>query len=138
MEGFEYKIIFEAQEKVAFLEQEFPHAQFHIGSKLVQTVCNFLTADILITAGSSFAPMAAMFGGAPWQPIVFEARMKEVPNMKKEVRITYHYYQNSDAVLLDDGRAMRHPYEGDSPRRLLYMHPYVFSPLIYVPLCLDV
>ena len=67
LEGFEYKIIFEAQEKVTFLEQEFPHAQFHIGSKLVQTVCNFLTADILITAGSSFAPMAAAFGGAPWQ-----------------------------------------------------------------------
>ena len=50
--------------------------------------------------------------------------MKEVPNMKKEVRLTYHYYQNSDAVLLDDGRAMRHPYEGDPP----------LACLLYIPL----
>ena len=43
------------------------------------------------------------------QPIVFEDRMKEVPG--KSVRATHHYYRSDAAVLLDDGRALRHPYE---------------------------
>lgn len=110
LEGYDYRLTFEAQERVTVLEQEFPHAEFRIASKLVQTVCNFITADVLITAGSSFAPMAAMFGGAPWKPIVFESRMKEVPALK-EKRVTFHYYKNNDAVLLDDGRPLRHRYE---------------------------
>jgi hypothetical protein len=110
LEGYEYKVIFEAQEKVPMLEQEFPKAEFRINSKLVSTVCNFITADVLVTAGSSFAPMASMFGGTPWQPIVFEARMKEVPAMKDK-RLVYHYYQDNDAVLLDHDRPLRHPLE---------------------------
>ena len=43
------------------------------------------------------------------QPIVFEDCIKEVPGMA--VRATNHFYRSNDAVLLDDGRALRHPYE---------------------------
>ena len=62
--------------------------------------------------------------------------MKEAPEMA--VGIPHHYHQNDDAVLLEDGRPLRHPYEvarivqgvlGNTRKRLhdsaLYKHQAV-------------
>lgn len=65
-----------------------------IGSSLSDTVCRFLTADILISTGSSFPVTVSMFG-LPWTPIVIEEEDKFGNNR-------YHYSADS-ALLMKNG-----------------------------------
>lgn len=99
--GHKYKIFFEAQDQVDFLKVDFPTAQYNIESSLTETICNFITADILITSGSSLAPLVAAIGGMPWKPIIFEEKQKELPPFPP--RLKHHYFSNIEAILMDDG-----------------------------------
>jgi hypothetical protein len=84
----------------------YPLARF-LSSPLLQTVCSFLTADLLVATGSSLPVFVAAF--APqWRPILLEDRRKEVlPNIQKSVRnkssVPAHFFPSDRAVHLEDG-----------------------------------
>jgi len=78
------------------------HANFHyfVNASLVETVCRFLTSDVLITSGSSLPVMVAAFS-RPWYPIVIEEQRKEaawVPHIQK------HMLPAESAFQMADGR----------------------------------
>lgn len=74
---------------------------FHTNEKVVASVCRFITADILVTSGSSFAPMIAAFL-PPQSPIILEEQRKEVRGRSK-VPFATHFFRESEAVLMDEG-----------------------------------
>jgi hypothetical protein len=99
----EYNVTFVSQKNVDFLEllSLFPKSVvLYDNISLLETVCTFLTADILITSGSSFAPVTAAFG-QPFRPIIFEERRKDV--FENDSMFDHHYYSSKSAVLLEDG-----------------------------------
>jgi hypothetical protein len=73
-----HRLVFESQGPVGFLErhESFKSAIFYRNATLMDTVCRFLTSDILITSGSSLPAFVAAFS-PPWSPIVLEERRKE-------------------------------------------------------------
>jgi hypothetical protein len=83
---------------------EFAGARFVVKDKLINTVCRFLTADVLLTTGSSLPAMVAAFA-APWAPIVVEERQKgriwEQP----------WYNDKGNAVLVMNGKVKFHSNE---------------------------
>ena len=97
---------FESQQRLPELEAAFPSALF-TQSSIVGAVCGFLTADILVTPGSSFSPFIAAFS-QNGRPVVFEERRKEVGTLERMMPRTFpvrrHFYSESEAVLLEDGR----------------------------------
>jgi len=60
----------------ALLHARFPEARFHFNSSLRDTVCRFLTADVLVTDGSSLPVFASAFA-PPRRPVVLEEARKE-------------------------------------------------------------
>jgi hypothetical protein len=56
-------------------------------STLIESVCKFVTADIMITSGGSFSPMIAPFRGNPWHPLIFEEQHRHVHLKINERRI---------------------------------------------------
>lgn len=80
----------------------FKKATFSHNSTLHETVCRFLTADILLMTGSSLPAMVSAFAD-PWEPIVIEERRKG-PSWPGHM----HYNSRDSAVLLDRGRVMSH------------------------------
>lgn len=97
-------IAFESSHRVEWLDNQsmFSRALFyHTNQTLFETLCRFITADILITSGSSFAPFVAAFL-PPLSPIVLEERRKEAgPN---EIRFIHHFFQEHEAILMEDGK----------------------------------
>ena len=99
--GRNHELYIESQHPVTFLESVplFRSAKFSSNSSLLQSVCKFLTADLLLTTGSSFSPFVAAF--APqWSPILFEERRKEA---KIDSKFPHHFFHNDSAILLEDG-----------------------------------
>jgi hypothetical protein len=74
--GKRIRIAFESQKSVPFLTKLIPAAKFHVGRDIVDAVCGFLTSDIFVSSGSSFAVLLAF---APRnRPVIFEEVRKEV------------------------------------------------------------
>lgn len=95
----------EKPQALDFLRPHFPEASIN-ASSIVDAVCDFLTADILLTSGSSFPAMVAAFA-PPWTPVVFEERRKEIylfsdPEVRAAVR--QHFLSAKDAVLMHAGQ----------------------------------
>ena len=97
-----HQLVFESQGRVEFLEKTFQDAVYYHNSTLVETDCRFLTADVLITSGSSFPPFIAAFA-PPWSPIVLEERRKELSETSTSA---HHFFTPEEAVLLEDGRPL--------------------------------
>lgn len=83
---------------------------FFINRPIIETVCRMLTADILITSGSSLAYVAAISKGQ--LPLVMEEMRKEaLPQfshiwgggsaIRESLR---HVFNEDEAVLLSNGR----------------------------------
>ena len=96
-----HELYIESQHPVTFLETLplFRSAKFNSNSSLLQSVCKFLTADILLTTGSSFSPFVSAFAPA-WSPILFEERRKEA---RRDSTFPHHFFNNDSAILLEDG-----------------------------------
>jgi hypothetical protein len=101
LKGWNYTITFESQKPVATIQSLFPKYEFNINSPMYDFVCNFLSADIVITSGSSIVPMLMTAGSVPWHPIIFEERIKDLTNVK--TRVTFHYFPQEHAILLNNG-----------------------------------
>lgn len=97
--GYKFTVTFESQQRVPWLESQFPHYTMRVNSSLFDTVCDFISSDILITSGSSLAPLIAAAGGTPWHPIVFEEMIKDqgLPGT-----VTHHFFAHDDAILLNN------------------------------------
>jgi hypothetical protein len=96
-----HQLVFESQGAIDFLEKHilFKDAIFNTNSTLIDSICRFLTADVLITSGSSLPPFVAAFA-PPWSPIVFEERRKEA---RLQSTMAHHYFKEDAAVLMEDG-----------------------------------
>jgi len=106
--GHKLQLVFESQEKVPFLENEFPAARFNIGKDIFSSVCTFLTSDIFISSGSTFAVVLG-FAQQPRHPIIFEEVRKEViwgDFSKKHTLRQRHIFTKDDAILLDEGKPL--------------------------------
>ena len=103
-QSYGHDLTFESQGRVDFLENHalFQNATFFHNSSLMDTVCRFLTADVLITSGSSLPVFIAAFA-PPWAPIVLEERRKEA---QLQSTMAHHFFNEEEAVLLEDGRPL--------------------------------
>lgn len=99
--GFQYKITFVSQNEMNFLRYKFPKSKFIHNSTLVESVCKFVTADIVITSGGSFLPMIAAFGGNPWRPLIFEEQIRHI--YLKQQKSHSHYFSYDEAILMKNG-----------------------------------
>jgi len=109
--GRPFTLRFETQrlENVSFLRPAFAEAQFTT-SPLLDCICLFLTADVLITSGSGL-PVAVSAFAPPFTPVVFEevrkeARMESHTHFKNgsaRGAIRSHFYDEGEAVLVTDG-----------------------------------
>jgi hypothetical protein len=108
--GARINLVFESQSEVAFLKNEplFKDAVFVNDGTLMQTVCRFLTADVLITSGSALSAFTAAFA-PPWSPIVIEERRKEAPERSSSV--AHHFFDDEEAILLEDGQPLLSDFE---------------------------
>ena len=104
--GAKLELRFESQNKLPELEAAFPNALF-TQSSIMEAVCGFLTADVLVTPGSSLSPFVAAFS-LPWRPVVFEELRKEVGVVERMLPRTFpvrrHFYSDSEAFLMENGR----------------------------------
>lgn len=99
------RLVFESQQALpAALGPAFGDAEVHIGSPLLETMCRFLTADVLVLTGSSFPALVAAFA-PPWTPIVLEERRKK--RGRRDTHHAHHYFTSDEALLLEDGAAAR-------------------------------
>jgi hypothetical protein len=98
------QLAFESQGTIDFLRNHdtFRSAMFFSKSSVVESVCRFLTSDILITSGSSLPAFVAAFA-PPWSPIVLEERRKEASVGSK---MAHHFFNEDEAVLLEDGQPL--------------------------------
>jgi len=69
---------------------------------MVETACQFLTTDLLVTTGSSLPVMIAAFG-QHHRPLVFEDVRKEAVPFKHALGLEHHLPE-SEAVWLHKGR----------------------------------
>ena len=96
--GQSVHLAIEAQVNLTLFEDPFfKNYDFYLPSQnnsLLDTICRFLTADVLVTTGSSFPMMIAMYG-LPSMPIVMEESIK--------FRRARHYLSSSLDVNLVDG-----------------------------------
>jgi hypothetical protein len=108
--GARINLVFESQSEVEFLKREalFKDAVFISDATLMQTVCRFLTADVLITSGSALSAFTAAFA-PPWSPIVIEERRKEAPDRSSSV--AHHFFDDEEAILLEDGQPLLSDFE---------------------------
>lgn len=97
---------FESQRPIQFNSKpqlrdlpQFKGATYNHNATLLASICTFLTADVLITTGSSLPVFVASFGD-PWQPILFEERVKGGNNPF----IPLHYHHPESAVLMKQGK----------------------------------
>ena len=97
LEGYNFTVTFESQYSVPEIEQLFPEHTFRINSSLIDTSCDIISSDILITSGSSLPPLIAAVGGSPWHPIVFEEIMKNFYVND----VTHHFFAYDEAILLN-------------------------------------
>lgn len=98
-----HHLVFESQSELPFLHglAVFENATFNSNSTIAETICNFLTSDVLITSGSSFSAFIAAFS-KPWSPVVFEERRKEAAS--RESTVAHHFLNPEEAILMEDGR----------------------------------
>ena len=105
--GRKVQLTFESQHVLQFPDgrlqdaPEFAGASFRVNASLKETVCRFLTTDVLATTGSSLPAMVVAFA-PPWRPIVVEERIKG-----RIWEIT-HYNTREGAVLLMNGVVVSH------------------------------
>lgn len=93
----------DSHDKIDWLAKSnmFHHAVvYHTNQKLIDTVCRFITADVLVTSGSSFAPFVAAFL-PPWSPVVLEERRKEAP--ATPTSFIRHFFRATEAILMEGG-----------------------------------
>ena len=101
-------VTFESQTPLRFrdsaIQEEplFAGATFAVNASLLATVCDFVTADIVATTGSSFAVFALAWSD-PWTPVLFEEHWK-APVWPGHA----HYHTANSAVLLLDGAVTSH------------------------------
>lgn len=100
-----HQLIFESQGELPFLHRLnlFENATFNSNSTILETICNFMTSDVLLTSGSSLSPFVAAFS-LPWSPIVLEERRKEAT---RESKMAHHFFNSEQAILLEDGRPLK-------------------------------
>jgi hypothetical protein len=106
--GKKVHIAFESQHSVTFLEKLIPNAKFNVGRDIMDTVCSFLTSDIFISSGSTFALVLAF---APRnKPIIFEELRKEkiLDEIRRENKgfKQHHIFRADDAILLRRGQPL--------------------------------
>lgn len=97
------KLFFESEYSMPFLESEpaFKDAEFRHNRTILDTVCTFLTADVLITTGSSLPVFVAAFA-PPWHPIVIEEMRKEVS--EENGAVFPHFFNEHQAVRMWNGK----------------------------------
>ena len=107
-DGRPLSIVFESQDELpSDVRASFSAAQFNTGSPLLDTICRFLTADVLIMTGSSFPAMIAAFA-PPWMPVVLEGRRKN--RGRYDPHHAHHYFTAEEALLVEDGELLA-PFE---------------------------
>lgn len=84
------EIVFESDDGLKLLRKAFPRAQFR-QSSLVQTICSFLGADVLVATGSSLPTSVAQFA-LPGQPMVFEEVPKTMLTIREKNVSFYRWY----------------------------------------------
>jgi hypothetical protein len=95
------QLMFQSQSELdEELQRSFPRAVFVHNSTLMETVCHFLTSDIFITSGSSFAVVAAF--AQPLQPLIVEERRQDNPS-RNESNLQHHMFSGDEALLMEDG-----------------------------------
>lgn len=100
-----HTITFESQFRAEWLEAEpmFANASYsHSNQTLLASICRFITADVLITTGSSLAPFVAAFL-PPLAPVVLEERRKEAQNVG-ESRWAHHFFKPWESFHMEDGQ----------------------------------
>lgn len=105
-----HAITFESHDRVEWLEKEplFAGASyFHTNQSLLESVCRFITADVLISTGSSFGPFVASFL-PPMQPILLEERRKEAKTVKED-RFVHHFFKPWESIHMEDGQVQMDP-----------------------------
>jgi hypothetical protein len=96
-------VVFESQSPIPDLQAAFPNASFSSNSSLIASVCTFLTADILVTSGSSM-PVVAAFA-PPFSPLIFEERRKDNnPQSSAADKWQHHMFTVEEAILMENGR----------------------------------
>jgi hypothetical protein len=103
--GKPLRLFFESQHDVAFLRAEptFANAEFSHKHSMLESTCLFLTADVLVTSGSSLPIFISAFA-PPWHPIVIEESRKEVNfHWVGDERQFTHFYKDSEAVRMWNG-----------------------------------
>lgn len=95
--GRPYHLSFDLQERMTALESHFPGADVHVGAPLRDTVCRFLTANVLVTDGSSLPPFIAAFVPRS-KLVVLEERRKEA---SEDTSVFTHFLPGS--VRMVDG-----------------------------------
>lgn len=103
--GRSLHLIFDSEQEPAFIRSVFPNDTYYVSAPLMEAVCRFLTADILITSGSSFPNLVSVFA-PPWLPVVLEERRKEADwhdDAAWKAGVFHHIHDSLEAVLLEDG-----------------------------------
>jgi hypothetical protein len=106
-----FKISFESERPPTFImaEPEFADADFLVNSSLLATVCRFVTADVLITSGSSFPIMVSAFSPPP---IIIEEQRKEVEiwrHRSPSYNVSTHFLSAGPrAILMINGTVVSH------------------------------
>ena len=99
-DGRQLRIVVESQDVLPEgLDDTFRDSELVVGSPLLQSMCRFLTADVLVMTGSSFPALVAAFA-PPWTPIVLEERRK---NRGRDSIHAHHYFTADEALLVEDG-----------------------------------
>lgn len=99
--GKSVNLVFESQLALPSLVKKFPHARFHIGQDIMDTVCTFLSSDVFVSSGSSFVTVLAF--APPHRPVVFEEVRKEIDWLRDKRIVSRHFFSDKEAVLMEEG-----------------------------------
>lgn len=101
--GNRIRLHFELQQPDQQLEKLFPNATSFVDEDIFKSVCRFLTTDIFISSGSSFAIVLAFSKSS--KPIIFDEVRKEITLFNASVART-HLFSSHRAVLLVNGKPL--------------------------------
>lgn len=108
-----HRVSIDSHDRVEWLEKDplFANATFfHTNQTLLSSLCRFVTADVIVTSGSSFAPIVVAFL-PPLAPLVLEERRKEVQQYAGG-QFAHHFFKPHEAVLMEDGEVTNFSEEG--------------------------
>jgi hypothetical protein len=92
-----WNITIESQGDLSWVKKDAMFSQFYLTSHstLMATLCRFLTANILITSGSTLPLVIAAYA-QPWSPIILEECRKEGTDK--------YFFSSDEAILIKEGK----------------------------------